>query len=87
MELALNNELKDFKIFPNPASDNFNISLKGFKKAEITISDLLGKTVYQTNTTNTELNLTKGNTFKTGMYIIKVVDENNEQHISKLVVK
>lgn len=80
-------ENKEVKVFPNPAINTFNINLNGFKNAYITVSDLLGKIVYTASTSKNKLKLSKGSIFKSGMYIIRVTDENNEQYISKLVVK
>lgn len=77
---------KDLKVFPNPATDAFNINIGGMKKADITISDLLGKTIYQTTTEN-NIELSKGQMFKSGMYIIRATDEFNKTYTTKLIVK
>ena len=57
------------------------------KTARTVISDLVGKVVYESVNTNGELQLQKGSTFKTGVYIVRVTDENNNLYIKKLVVR
>lgn len=78
---------KEVKVFPNPANDTFNIALEGFNNADVTITDLLGRQLYTASNMNTDIILSKGNTFQPGMYIINVVDEHNNQYSSKLIIK
>ena len=74
-------------IYPNPTSSFFNIVFKDMKTAHVVINDLLGKVVFNKVTTNGQLQLNTTNQFKPGVYIVKVIDQNNKAHISKLVVK
>lgn len=82
----LDNEVPAVTLYPNPTKDNFNITLKGIKSANIVISDLLGKVVYQTITNEDTVQLQKGNTFKAGLYLVKVTDQDNNTYNSKLVI-
>ena len=71
-------------LYPNPSGSKFKIVLNGMENANVEISDLLGKVVYQTETTKGQLELEKGNTFKTGVYLVKVT---NKTYNSKLVIE
>jgi hypothetical protein len=80
-------EVKELKIYPNPAKENFSISLKEFKNAKVTITDMMGRTVYEANTDKSELEIRKSGVFNSGIYIINVLDENNESHMRKLIIE
>lgn len=75
------------RVFPNPATDNFSINIVGMKKADITITDLLGKTIYKTTTKNSNLELRKSSLFESGLYIITAKDEFDKTYTSKLIIK
>lgn len=77
----------NISIYPNPVSDNFTINLDNIKRAEVNITDLLGKTVYRTITENNTVEISKGATFKSGLYIVTVKDELNNIYTSKLLFK
>jgi len=74
------------KIYPNPAKNNFIISLKGIDKVAITIHDILGKTIYKNVTTNRSIELSTSNGFTAGMYIIRVVS-GGQTYQNKLIIK
>lgn len=79
---------KSIKVLPNPVTNNFSIRLEGIKKADITITDILGKIVYKTTSENSVLNLSTDNIFKSGMYIISAKEDNfNQTYTAKLIVK
>ncbi|GAA4814700.1 T9SS type A sorting domain-containing protein [Litoribaculum gwangyangense] len=78
---------KFIKVFPNPVNDSFTINLENIQRAKVTITDLLGKTVYRTTTENPILELDKDDRFKSGMYIISVKDEFDKIYTSKLIIK
>lgn len=80
-------ELKVVNVFPNPVNSEFTISLDGFAKAKIVITDLLGKTIYKTTTVDKELTLTKGDLFTTGTYLITVTDDDASSYTSKLIIE
>lgn len=60
-----NHVVKSVKLFPNPVAvtGTFSIKLNGQTKAEITITNLLGKTVYKTTVESNILELNKANKF------------------------
>ncbi len=88
--LSVNNDeliSSSIKIYPNPAKNKFTIALRGLNKADITISDMLGKTIYMNSTTSDKIQINNDGRFKPGIYLIKVVADNQRIYNSKLVVK
>ncbi len=83
---VLENDATSVTLYPNPTTDYFNIALKGMERADIVITDLLGKVIYQTTTQEENIALQKGNTFKAGLYLIRVTDQNNKAYNSKLII-
>lgn len=74
-------------IYPNPVSSDFNISLNGIDSANIIITNVLGKVVYD-NTVNTKnIKLSKSNGFVSGIYILRAVDNKGNTHTQKFIVK
>ncbi len=73
-------------LYPNPASSIVNITLKGMNTADVVITDLLGKVVYQTQTSQTNLELDTASILNAGMYLVSVTDGNNRRFVNKLVV-
>lgn len=80
------NELKSVSIYPNPVNSTFNIDLIGMEKANVTISSILGQTVFSTNTSNKNITLSKSNGFSSGIYILKVTDDKGAAFIKKFVI-
>jgi hypothetical protein len=69
---------QEVKLYPNPNSGAFTISMNGAnEKAEISIYNMLGEQVYQTvlNTGNTQIDLSKE---AKGIYLYRVVSESGE---------
>ncbi len=75
------------KIFPNPANNNFNITLQGFDEAQIFITDLLGKHIYQNVITHGHIEVTRDGRFTSGMYLIKVIGGEQEIFNEKLFIE
>ncbi len=73
-------------LYPNPASSIVNIALKGMNTADVVITDLLGKVVYQTQTSQTNLKLDTASILNAGIYLVSVTDGNNRRFVNKLVV-
>jgi hypothetical protein len=89
---TLSVDKKDFasssiKVYPNPANNKFTIALKGLSKANIVISDMLGKTIYVNTTTSNTIQIHNYGRFKPGIYLIKVLGDDQSVYNSKLVVK
>ena len=54
--------------------------------ANIVITDLLGKTVFETETNQTNVQLDTANILNAGVYLVSVTDGNNRRFVNKLVV-
>ncbi len=74
-------------VFPNPAKDGFTIKMNALGKVTITISDILGKTVYTTPVQSSSIRIQTQGKFTPGIYLIRVVGETQKAFHSKLVVK
>jgi hypothetical protein len=75
------------KVFPNPADDNFTIVFQNISKIKnVAIYNILGKLVYQ-NSPKTNVLEVKNIGFETGVYLVKVISEDNQMFHSKLIIK
>jgi len=75
------------KVFPNPASQNFTVLLNGTNKATIVINDMLGKVVYQNTMDSNKIEIQNNGRFKSGLYLLKVIDDNQRVFHSKLIIE
>lgn len=75
------------KVYPNPATDKFVLNFRGLGKASVSIYDILGKPVYTTTTTSDKIEIETGSKFQSGIYLIKVSDENQKVYHTKLVIR
>ena len=75
------------KVFPNPASQNFTVLLNGTNKATIVINDMLGKVVYQNTMDSNKIEIQNNGRFKSGLYLLKVIDDSQRVFHSKLVIE
>jgi len=73
----------NFTIYPNPASDFINIISASNTSKKIAIYDVIGKQVYQKNTSNSRINISD---LKAGLYFVKVAQDGKTM-TRKLVVK
>ena len=74
-------------VFPNPAQDKFTILIRGEANASVAIYNVLGRVVYQGNISSGRLDIANNNRFKSGLYLIKVIDDNQRVFHSKLIIK
>ncbi len=74
------------KTYPNPTSGSFTIQLNNIDNASIRIYDVLGKKVYQKTNVKVSLEVLNHNRFETGVYLIKVTDNNQKVYYNKLIV-
>jgi len=75
-----------FTAYPNPAKDNITISLfKNHHNAEVILSDITGKVLYQTNTGGVMTMSLPVSDFSTGIYFIKVNTSDNSYHQKILI--
>ena len=75
------------KIFPNPAEDAFTIQLNNVSKASVVIYNMLGKIVYKDTIESDRIEIANNGQFKSGLYLIKVVDENQRVFHTKLMIR
>jgi hypothetical protein len=75
------------KIYPNPANDRFTIALKNINNIkDVEIYSILGKRVYQNEPNGSDLEV-EGANFKTGVYLVKAIADDNKVYHTKLVIK
>lgn len=74
------------KIFPNPTKDEFTIQLNSVNKASIIIYNMLGKVIYEDMMNSDRINIKNNGQFNSGLYIIKIIDENQRVFHSKLII-
>ena len=75
------------KLFPNPSSEIAYISLnKIYNHVEIAVYDLLGKHVLQNNFKFTQNISINTNVLKSGIYVVNIKFDNNNQSLKLIVV-
>lgn len=73
-------------VFPNPASNNFTVSLIGMSAAEVNITDIHGRTMVSERTSD-QLNV-DASQWSRGIYLVKMTNlTNGKTAIKKLVVE
>ncbi|MCF7561531.1 BNR-4 repeat-containing protein [Sabulilitoribacter multivorans] len=75
------------KVYPNPATNNFTIELDGVNNAKVSIYDILGKLTYTATTNTSNFQISNDGRFKSGLYLIKIADENQNVYYKKLIIK
>ncbi|WP_181374510.1 T9SS type A sorting domain-containing protein [Polaribacter aquimarinus] len=75
------------KIYPNPAKEEFTIVLTRETNANIVIYNLLGKIVYENTVTSNRIDIENNGRFKPGIYVVRVVGQNQKIYNKKLIVK
>lgn len=81
------NSLENSIVFPNPAKDFININLKGTGyPAKISIYNLLGQTVFESNILDNEANYQiRTDNFESSLYTLKIMDSNNNVFVKKFL--
>ena len=77
-------ELKDFVLYPNPAQDQLNINTSSIMK-KITIYNLNGRIVYQTNNYNSSTISISLNDLSKGIYTISVETDTSKTYTNKFI--
>ncbi len=75
------------KIYPNPTTGSFTLKMPNSKIFNITIFNVLGSKVYQTTTAKNSIQINEHKKMTAGLYLVKVVLDNNKIYQSKLIVK
>jgi starch-binding outer membrane protein SusE/F len=73
-------EKKSFKVYPNPASENWNFYSENEIIKSVTILDILGKTIVTKSNNSNELNINVTN-LESGMYFAKITSDKGTESI------
>lgn len=86
-ESSIGNKIADkhLDVFPNPTNGQFTLVLKEIKATQISIYDMIGKSVYKMS--DVEPNSTLNINLASGLYMVKIIDINNNYCTRKLIVK
>ncbi|MDR1112903.1 MAG: T9SS type A sorting domain-containing protein [Bacteroidales bacterium] len=76
---------KNVTIYPNPATDNFTVTLDATGKSNIEMFNLVGQKVYSKVTSDATVTVNVNN-FKSGVYMLRI-NQNGQVYTSKVVVK
>lgn len=82
----VSNSITSIITYPNPTNDNFTIQLNNIDNASISIYDVLGKKIYQKMNVREKVEVANQNRFKSGIYLIKVIDNNQKIYHNKLII-
>ena len=89
--LSVSNEelIEDsIKIYPNPAEYSFTIKFQNRNTAKVEIYNVLGKLVYQNSTKNGgNIQVNTGNSFTSGIYLVRVISADNKVFHKKIIIK
>jgi hypothetical protein len=81
--LATEKTVLNVQAYPNPSSEGFTLMLQGYdvkEKVSVTVTDLLGRKVFQTEGTG-KMQYKLGNNFVTGMYNVQVVQGSQTKNV------
>jgi hypothetical protein len=73
-------------IYPNPTKDNFTFFFKGLLKVNMKIYDILGKVVYEKQTSKQSISIENNNKFSSGIYMVKIIGDNKKVLNTKLII-
>jgi hypothetical protein len=76
---------KSITIRPNPATDNFTVTLDAAGKSNVEMFNLVGQKVYSNTTSDASVTVNVSD-FKSGVYMLKI-NQNGQVYTSKVVVK
>lgn len=76
----------EIHVYPNPSEAAFDLMILGNESASIVLTDILGRTIYETTLSGAALQLSFGEELTAGTYILQVLTENGF-YTEKLVKK
>jgi glucose/arabinose dehydrogenase len=74
-------------MIPNPASDSLYISITNHTINSITITDLKGGEVFNTDNITTPVKMIPINNLSDGIYLVRITSENGSSFVKKLVIR
>jgi hypothetical protein len=80
------NQIAEFKFYPNPSNGNWHLKTAGNPNLKISISDVTGKIILEQKVTQSvsEINLDQPN----GIYFLKIIDlQNSNSKTEKLIIQ
>ncbi|MCM5664051.1 LamG-like jellyroll fold domain-containing protein [Galbibacter mesophilus] len=80
-------EIGDFEVYPNPTKSEFNLNFKNINNAKVFVYDFNGRLVHTANTSKQSIHLSNPFLFKSGMYVIKVIDDKNKVYYKKILIE
>jgi len=84
LSVAENSFETQINLYPNPAKNSFTIqNNSNYTIENLSIYDMLGKLVLQTNNTNNTIDVS---TLKNGIYLVKITSDGNKTAIQKIVI-
>jgi hypothetical protein len=86
LDASINESIFNLSVYPNPFNQQATLFIQSSKsdKAQVQIFDMVGNLVWNEQV-NTNTNVTIGNDFATGTYIVKVLNESGEQAIQRMI--
>lgn len=81
--ISLNNSIS---CFPNPATSCFSIKLKDNVTSSIEIYDIFGRSVYNAVEAKS-IHIINEHNFKSGVYLVKVTDSNNNVDVQRIIIE
>ncbi|MGJ8591566.1 MAG: T9SS type A sorting domain-containing protein [Aquaticitalea sp.] len=82
--LDVDEKTLDFSLYPNPCSGKFTISSKNENEKQLEVFDFFGKKIYSNSFSN-EL-IVNMSTYASGVYLVKVIGDNDAQKVIKVFV-
>ena len=78
---------KEFSIFPNPTSSEFNIQRANYGNMQVSVYDVTGKLIFrEKNISDTYYTIKLPKNISKGIYFLKIV-EGNRQIAKQLIIK
>ncbi len=87
LSIQNNKLLSSVKIYPNPANNNFKLVFNNLNQVNVKMYNLFGKLVYQTSTTKKSVEIDNNGKFSSGLYFVKITDDNQKVHHTKLIIE
>ncbi len=79
--------IEGLKVFPNPATNVVNVSVENANINQITVFDITGKQVINLKGMDTKTTTINTSNLENGVYLMKIVDNDNQEQSLKLVIK